>query len=181
MPTPKLVYQLVRWYRVTVVDDLVEDGDEEVSDGDEVQEQHEGNTKATPGQHQGNTKATPGQHQGNTKVEPHDEKIIEAMQEALDEDTRPTFPIFERTKIKKMIARMLDKLKSECPDPKASNMRMTKEGEVAAHQCLEEVLHMLAGDALAIAEEAKNKETYVCKPLCCEDCQRSPDQSIPSI
>ena len=41
-------------------------------------------------------------------------------------------------------------------------MRMTKEGEVAAHQCLEEVLHMLAGDALAVAEEAKkNKETYI--------------------
>ena len=54
---------------MTVVDDLVEDGDEEVSDGDEAQS--------------------------------HDEEIIEAMQEALDEDTRPTFPIFERTKIKK--------------------------------------------------------------------------------
>ena len=35
------------------------------------------------------------------EAQSHDEEIIEAMQEALDEDTRPTFPIFERTKIKK--------------------------------------------------------------------------------
>ena len=85
-----------------------------------------------------------------------------------------------------MITRKLDTLKSICPDPKASHIRMTKEGEVAAHQCLEDVLHMLAGDALAIAEEGENSENscneiQVCKPLCCKDCQRSPDQSIPRI
>ena len=73
MPKQKVVYHLVRWYRVTVVDDLVEDGvDEEVSDG--VAEE----------------------------AQSHDEDmIIEAMQEALDEDTRPAFPIIERTKFKK--------------------------------------------------------------------------------
>ena len=56
-----------------------------------------------------------------------------------------------------MITRKLDKLKSTCPDPKASNIRMTKEGEVAAHRCLEDLLHMLAGDALAIAQEVKTR------------------------
>ena len=62
-----------------------------------------------------------------------------------------------------MITRKLDKLKSTCPDPKASNIRMTKEGEVAAHQCLEDVLHMLAGDALAIADEGKTAKTAATK------------------
>ena len=56
-----------------------------------------------------------------------------------------------------MITRKLDTLKSTCPDPRASHIRMTKEGEIAAHECLEEVLHMLAGDALAIVEEAKTQ------------------------
>ena len=72
MPKQKLVYHLVRWYRVTVVDDLVEDGDEEVSDGvDEEAQSHD------------------------------EDMIIEAIQEALDEGTRPAFPIIERTKFKK--------------------------------------------------------------------------------
>ena len=60
-----------------------------------------------------------------------------------------------------MITRKLDTLKSTCPDPRASHIRMTKEGEIAAHECLEEVLHMLAGDALAIAEEANATKTHM--------------------
>ena len=35
------------------------------------------------------------------EAQSHDEEIIEAMQEALDDDPMPAFPIFERTKIKK--------------------------------------------------------------------------------